>query len=148
VRVAAIDRLLLIAAACAATAAAGQATKGAAKSYPCYADTKDWRAWISRGSGEPELVVAGVVTTPTGGSWNILSLGPTPWDDPPRQIANLEIRAMGEIATAAVTTEEVRARFRLPPHFGGPSGRGTVIVRCNGNEVGRVPVVSRSDVDG
>jgi hypothetical protein len=104
----------------------------------CYASTKGWRAWIEPAANEPELIVTGVVTTPTGGSWNILTLGPTPWNEPPRQFVNLEIRAMGNIVTNAVTTETVKAHFRLPPHFGARSGRGLVIIQCNGKEVGRV----------
>lgn len=135
--------LLVIAAAGTATAAPGHPTNSTIESPPCYGSTKDWRAWIEPGSHEPELVVTGVVTTPTGGGWNVLTLGPTPWDEPPRQIVKLEIRAMGEIVTAAVTTEEVRARFRVPPHFGGASGTGMVMIQCNGREVGRVPAEAR-----
>lgn len=142
-RVALAGSLLLTAAVWGAASASVPATDGPADSHSCYGSTKDWRAWIEQGPREPELVVAGVVTTPTGGSWNVLTLGQTPWDEPARQIVNLEIRAMGEIVTMAVTTEEVQARFRLPPSFGGPSGAGIVIIQCNGKEVGRVRVVGR-----
>jgi hypothetical protein len=130
-------RLTSIAVACAATPTFVHAADRPITSTPCYGSTKDWRAWIEQGATEPELVVAGIVTTPTGGSWNVLTLGRTPWDEPARQIVSLEIRGMSEIVTAAVTTEEVRGRFRLPPHFRGPSGTGTVIIECNGKEVGR-----------
>jgi hypothetical protein len=107
------------------------------QSSPCYAQTRDWRAWIEPGSQEPELVVVGTVTTPTGESWNVLTLGRTPWDAPPRQFIALEIRAMSDIVTDVVTTEDVRGRFRVPPTFGGAPAGGLVIIECNGKEVGR-----------
>ena len=127
-----------------AAAPAFASAAAAAETTPCYGSTKDWDAWIEQGTHEPELVVTGEVTTPTGGSWNVLTLGPTPWDEPPRQIVDLQIRAMGEIVTLAVETEQVRARFRVPPHFGRGQGAGTVIIRCNGKEVGRVPAIRRA----
>ena len=106
---------------------------------PCYASTKDWRAWIDATPGPqgPGLVVSGVVTTPTGGHRTSLTLGPTLRSEPPQQIINLEIKAQGDIATMMVVTEEVRARFPALPRY------GAVIIRCNGQEVGRVsPVVA------
>ena len=116
----------------------GAASPGeAASKYPCYGKTKEWRAAIELGSREPELVVSGVVTTPTGSNWNVLTLGQTPWDLPVRQIVELEIRGMSDLVTNAVTTETVMGRFRLPPHFGGQPGGGLVVIRCNGKEVGR-----------
>lgn len=139
--------------ACAAAIAAavpvpGHASGEAAETPACYGSTKDWDAWIEQGADEPELVVTGEVTTPTGGSWNVLTLGPTPWDEPPRQIVDLQIRAMGEIVTLMVTTEKVRARFRVPPHFGPGQDAGTVIIHCNGKEVGRVVKVRRAKAAG
>ncbi len=133
--------------ACSLAIAASPAIAGpadpAVETTPCYGSTKDWDAWIQPGTFEPELVVTGEVTTPTGGSWNVLTLGRTPWDEPPRQVVDLQIRGMGEIVTNVVTTEVVRARFRVPPHFGGQSGAGMVIIECNGKEVGRIPAVRR-----
>jgi hypothetical protein len=94
----------------------------------------------------PELVVSGTVTTPTGGHRTYLTLGPTLRSEPPQQIVNLEIKALGDIATMMVVTEEVRGRFRALPRY------GAVIIRCNGQEVGRVSPVQtahhRSEVPG
>jgi hypothetical protein len=104
---------------------------------PCYGSTRDWRAWVDAmpGPQRPGLIVTGTVTTPTGGHRTVLTLGPTTRSEPPLQFVNLEIRAMGEIVTTAVTTEEVRARFPALPRY------GAVIILCNGREVGRVSPV-------
>lgn len=105
--------------------------------HPCYGATRDWRAWVDAmpGPERPGLIVTGTVTTPTGGHRSVLTLGPTTRSDPPQQFVNLEIRALSDIATAAVTTEEVRARFPALPRY------GAVIILCNGHEVGRVSPV-------
>ncbi|HYG29493.1 MAG TPA: hypothetical protein VD887_04680 [Allosphingosinicella sp.] len=101
---------------------------------PCYGSTRDWRAWVDAmpGTERPGLIVTGTVTTPTGGHRSVLTLGPTTRSDPPQQFVNLEIRAQGNVVTAAVTTEEVRARFPALPRY------GAVIILCNGREVGRI----------
>lgn len=106
-------------------------------SHGCYGTTSDWRAWIDAMPGpEPAgLIVVGTVTTPTGGNRLALTLGPTLRSEPPQQIVNLEIRREGDAATQAVVTQEVRARFPALPRY------GAVIIRCNGEEVGRVSPV-------
>ncbi len=127
----------LIAAACAAAPPGGKPDGAGRGSTPCYGSTRDWRAWVDAmpGPERPGLIVTGVVTTPTGGHRTVLTLGPTTRSDPPQQIVNLEIRAQGEIVTAAVVTEEVRARFPALPRY------GAVVILCNGVEVGRVSPV-------
>ncbi|HEX8366222.1 MAG TPA: hypothetical protein VF603_13155 [Allosphingosinicella sp.] len=125
----------LLATACAPVPTPEPARSGG--NHPCYGSTRDWRAWIDAmpGPERPGLIVTGTVTTPTGGHRSVLTLGPTTRSDPPQQFVNLEIRAQGEIVTAAVTTEEVRARFPALPRY------GAVIILCNGREVGRVSPV-------
>jgi hypothetical protein len=100
----------------------------------CYGSTTDWRAVIDSrsSSSRSELIVSGVVTTPTGGHETALTLGPITRSSPPEQIVNLELRAMGDIVTAAVTRTEVQARFPALPRY------AAVVIRCNGVEVGRV----------
>ena len=134
-------RLILLAplslTAYAAVSAPQERTNGQGGTVPCYGSTKDWRAWIDATPGPqgPGLVVTGIVTTPTGNNRRFLTLGPTLRSQPPQQIVNLEIRGQGNIATMAVVTEEVRARFPALPRY------GAVIIRCNGQEVGRVDQV-------
>lgn len=105
--------------------------------YPCYGSTRDWRAWVDAmpGPERPGLIVTGTVTTPTGGHGTALTLGPATRSDPPVQFVNLELRALSDIATTAVTTVEVRARFPALPRY------GAVVILCNGREVGRVSPV-------
>ena len=136
-------RLILLAplflATSAAVPAAQEARNGRIESIPCYGSTKDWRAWIDATPGPqgPGLIVTGIVTTPTGNNRRFLTLGPTLRSEPPQQVVNLEIRGQGDIVTNMVLTEEVRARFPALPRY------GAVIIRCNGQEVGRVsPVVT------
>ncbi|HEX9932528.1 MAG TPA: hypothetical protein VGB08_06750 [Allosphingosinicella sp.] len=126
-----------LAAACAAVPPAEAPNPDGAGSGRCYGSTRDWRAWIDAmpGTGRPGLVVTGTVTTPTGGHRNVLTLGPTLRSEPPQQIVNLEIRTRGDVVTTAVTTEDVRARFPALPRY------GAIIIRCNGEEVGRVSPV-------
>lgn len=128
----------LFAAACAAAPLLGEPAGSGSASTPCYGSTKDWRAWVdATGAGKPELIVSGIVTTPTGGHRTLLTLGPTLRSEPPHQIVHLEIRAQGDIVTNAIVTEEVRARFPALPRY------GAIIIRCNDREVGRVsPVVT------
>lgn len=124
---------------CAAVAVGQARSSGRSGTVPCYGSTKDWRAWIDTTPGPrgPELVVTGIVTTPTGGHRTFLTLGPTLRSEPPQQIVNLEMRAQGDGVTTMVVTEEVRARFPALARY------GSVVVRCNGQEVGRVsPVVA------
>ena len=87
------------------------------------------------GGESPTLNVTGVVTTPTGGHRSSLTLGPTLRSEPPQQIVNLEIKSQSNIATTVVVTEEVRGSFPALPRY------GAVIIRCNGQEVGRVSPV-------
>jgi hypothetical protein len=114
-------------------ASAQPPSAGARNAYPCYATTRDWKAWIETGSktGKPELVVSGTVTTPSGNNRKTLVLGPKR-GDPPEQVVDLQIKGIGNIATAVVETEEVRGRFPALPRYRG------VIVTCNGGEIGRV----------
>jgi hypothetical protein len=127
----------LILTACAAMPSGEEPGRGGSGSVPCYGATESWRAWVDAmpGPDGPGLIVTGVVTTPTGGHRTTLTLGPTLRSEPPQQIVNLEIRSMGDTVTAAVTREEVRARFRALPRY------GAVIILCNGQEVGRVSPV-------
>lgn len=123
---------------CAAASFAGGVGHGGNESggTKCYASSQGWRAWIdSRADGGRELVVTGVVTTPTGGHHISLTPGPVIETDPPQQVVDLQIKATGDIATLAVVTEEVRARFPALPRY------GAVIIRCNGNEIGRISQV-------
>ena len=134
-------RLALLAAltatACAAVPPPEAPPAGPGGTTPCYGSTSNWRAWIDAmpGTERPGLIVVGTVTTPTGGHRSVLTLGPTTRSEPPQQFVNLEIRAQGDIATQAVVTEEVRARFPALPRY------GAVIILCNGREVGRVSPV-------
>jgi hypothetical protein len=118
----------------AAVAAGQERGDGLSRTYPCYGSTKDWRAWIDATPGPqgPGLVVTGVVTTPTGNNRTFLTLGPTLRSEPPQQIVNLEIRGQGDVVTNMVVTREVRARFPALPRY------GAVVIRCNGQEIGRV----------
>ena len=105
----------------------------------CYARTKDWRAWVERSSneGRRQLVVAGIVTTPTGLNRRYLKLGSVIGSKHPQQVVELEIRAIADIATMAVETHEVRGRFAALPRY------GSVVIRCNGENVGRVSPVDQ-----
>jgi hypothetical protein len=127
----------LLAIPCAAAPLSRTAGDGGRGAAACYASTREWRAWIDAkpGAERSELVVAGVVTTPTGGHRTLLTLGPTLRSEPPQQIVNLEIRSQGDIATMMVVTEEVQARFPALPRY------GAVVILCNGHEVGRVSPV-------
>lgn len=131
----------LFAATCASASLGQEPAEATSETVPCYASTKEWRAWIDATPGRkgPELVVTGIVTAPTGGHLTVLTLGPTLRSEPPQQIVNLELRALGDIVTNMVVTEEVRARFPALPRY------GAVVIRCNDQEVGRVsPVVTAS----
>lgn len=126
-----------LATACAAVPPDEEPAPGRGGNQPCYGSTSNWRAWIDAMPGpEPAgLIVVGTVTTPTGGNRLSLTLGPTLRSDPPQQIVDLQIRREGDMATQAVVTQEVRARFPALPRY------GAVIIHCNGQEVGRVSPV-------
>ena len=131
---------LLLGTSSAAWASQERSTQGGGTT-PCYASTRDWRAWIDATAGQegPALIVTGIITTPTGGHRSLLKLGPKLPGPPPQQIVDLEIRAQGDIVTTMVVIEEVKARFPAVPHH------GEVVIQCNGQEVGRVSSVKTSD---
>ena len=128
---------MLLLAACPSLAESRSAEERQSAGYPCYGQTRDWKAWVEEGPepGRPELVVTGIVTTPTGHNRRSLTLGPATRSDPPHQTVELQIKGNGDIVTTVVVTEEVRERFPALPRY------GAVIITCNGNVVGRVQPV-------
>jgi len=113
------------------TSASCATPQAPASNSRCFASgSSNWQAWVNAMPGpgaRPKLIVTGRVETPTGGNRATfapyLQVGER---DPVQVTVTLEIKALSDIATQAVTPHDVRGEWPMSQPV------GSVIVRCQG----------------
>lgn len=133
-----MQHVLVAAAAALALASCAAVPPGATPSACPIVSSSDWAAWVNAMPGpnaQPELIVTGKVTVPTGGYQPALQLEQVAESYPVQVFTRFRPNPPSGPATQAVVTHEVRGEWPMSPPV------GSVTVRCGDQVLARIAPV-------